>query len=294
MAALKDIQNKIAAVKKTRQITRAMGMVAAAKLRGVQERTTKFRPYASKFAEVLASLSAGVDSESHPLLATPEEVKTVGLIQLAADRGLCGSFNINLNSTGQKFLQEQVGKGRQVVLHTVGKKARDFFRSRNQEMATQMPGAMSVVDFDLAVSVARLGLNSFLAGEVEEVYIAYSRFESMVHQVPTVERLLPIAAGASEGREEDEGPAVEYLCEPSAREILVDLLPRFLNVRVYSALLETATSEHAARMTAMDNATNACKDIIENLTLAYNKARQAAVTNELMDIVGGAEALKGT
>ena len=293
MAALKDIQNKIAAVKKTRQITRAMNMVAAAKLRGVQDRTTKFRPYADKFAEVLASLSAGVDPESHPLLANPEEVKTIGLIQLAADRGLCGSFNVNLITTGQKFMQEQENNGKQVVLHTVGKRARDFFRARNREMATEMPGAMNVVDFDLAVSVARLGLNSFLAGEVEEVYIAYSRFESMVSQVPTVERLLPIAPEAVEG-EEEAGPAVEYLCEPSSGEILVDLLPRFLNVRVYSALLETATSEHAARMTAMDNATNACKDIIENLTLAYNKARQAAVTNELMDIVGGAEALKGT
>jgi len=159
------------------------------------------------------------------------------------------------------------------------------------EMAESMPGVMNVVDLDLAVSIARLGLNAFLAGEVQEVYVVYSDFQSMAAPVPTTMRLLPIQPEAAEGEEAGAG-ATEYLTEPSAEEILVDLLPRYVNVSVYSALLNTATSEHASRMTAMDNATKNCKEMIDNLTLVFNKARQAAITAELMDIVGGAEALK--
>ena len=288
-AALKDIQNQIGAVKKTRQITRAMNMVAAAKLRGVQEKAERFRPYAEKYTEVLGSLAQGVDPEIHPMLANPEEVSEVAVILLSADRGLCGSFNTNLISAGSKFVTELKSKGKQVKLYVVGRRGCDFFRRRKVEMESQMPGVMNVVDFDLAVQVGRLGLNAFLAGEVQEVYLVYSRFESMAAQRPTVDRILPISPESSE---EQQAPSLEYMTEPSAEEILVDLLPRYLNVRVYNSLLQTATSEHAARMTAMDNATKNCKDMIEKLTLVYNKARQAAVTTELMDIVGGAEALK--
>ncbi len=296
MAALRDIQNKIAGVKKTRQITRAMNMVAAAKLRGVQETTQRFRPYADKFSEVLASLSAGVDPETHPLLAVPEQVDKVAVIALSADRGLCGSFNTNLINHSKNFIDEQKNQGREIALFTVGRKATEFFSKHGYDIAESMVGAMNVIDFDLAVSVAQLGLNAFLSGEVQEVHLVYSRFINMVKQEPTVERLLPIQPEIDEQDEQDQKTpetAVEYLTEPSAEEILVDLLPRYVNVRVYSALLNTATSEHAARMTAMDNATNACKEFIEELTLAFNKARQAAITAELMDIVGGAEALRG-
>jgi len=291
MAALRDIQNKISAVKKTRQITRAMNMVAAARLRQVQERTERFRPYADKFAEVLGSLSEGIDPESHPLLAQPETVDRVGVIFITADRGLCGSFNMNLILAAQKFLTEKKSEGKEVDMYAVGRRGIDFFRRRKVTFAEQMPGAMNVVDFDLATQVARLGLNAFMSGEVQEVYMIYSRFQSVISQVPTVERLLPITpqlAGDEEGVESGQ----EYLIEPSPEEILVDLLPRYLNVRVYSGLLETSTSENAARMAAMDNATKNCKDLIQNLTQAFNKARQAAITAELMDIVGGAEALK--
>ena len=192
MPSLRDIQNKIAGVKKTRQITRAMNMVAAAKLRGVQESTERFRPYADKFAEVLASLSGGMDPESHPLLAQPEEVYRVALIQLSADRGLCGSFNMNLINAGQKFLNERKAASQEVEFYVVGRKARDFFRRRGVEFAQELIGAMNVIDFDLAVQVARMGLNAFLSGSVQEVYLIYSRFENMVSQVPTVEKLLPI------------------------------------------------------------------------------------------------------
>lgn len=289
MAALRDIQNKIAAVKKTRQITRAMNMVAAARLRQVQERTERFRPYAAKFSEVLGSLSEGIDQEAHPLLAQPEQVNRVALILITADRGLCGSFNMNLILQAQKFMTQQKSEGREVAFYAVGRKGIEFFNRRNVEFAQKLPGVMNVVDFDLATQVARLGLGAFLSGEVQEVYLLYSRFRSIVSQIPTVEKLLPISPEATG---DEDASSQEYLTEPSAEEILVDLLPRYLNVRVYSGLLETSTSENAARMAAMDNATKNCKDLIQNLTLAFNKARQAAITTELMDIVGGAEALK--
>ncbi len=291
MASLRDIQNKISGVKKTRQITRAMNMVAAAKLRGVQDKTEKFRPYADKFAEVLASLSQGVEADIHPLLAVPEQVNKVGLILLTADRGLCGSFNVNLINQANKAIAQFKEKGQEVEFSVVGRRGLEFFRRRKVEIANEMPGAMNVVDFDLALKVAQIGLNAFLAGEVQEVYMVYCRFESMARQVPMMRKLLPIAPDSSSG-EETGGSKVEYLTEPSAEEILVDLLPRYLNVQVYQGLLETSTSEHASRMSAMDNATKNCKEMIDNLTLVYNKARQAAVTTELMDIVGGAEALK--
>jgi F-type H+-transporting ATPase subunit gamma len=291
MASLRDIQNKISGVKKTRQITRAMNMVAAAKLRGVQDKTEQFRPYADKFAEVLASLSQGVEADVHPMLAVPEQVNKVGLILLTADRGLCGSFNMNLINQASKAMHNFEAKGQGVEFSVIGRRGVDFFKRKHIEVANALPGAMNVVDFDLALKVAQLGLNSFLAGEVQEVYMIFCRFESMARMIPTMKRLLPIAPETS-ADEETSRSQVEYLTEPSAEEILVDLLPRYLNVQVYQGLLETSTSEHASRMTAMDNATKNCKDMIENLTLVYNKARQAAVTTELMDIVGGAEAMK--
>ena len=296
MAALRDIKKKIEAVKKTRQITRAMNMVAAAKLRQVQEKTERFRPYASKFGEVLSSLAQGIDPEIHPLLQEPEEVKRVGLILLTADRGLCGAFNMNLVTRAERFIADCTAKGQEVVLYAIGRRGRDYFRKREPKPTEAMVGAMNVITFDLAIKVAKMGLEPFLTGEVQEVYIIYSQFLSMLRQLPTVEKLLPIepakvAAAEDEEARELAGP-VEYLTEPSAEEILVQLLPKYVNVRVYRALLETATSEHAARLTAMDNASKNCEEMIENLTLAYNKARQASITAELMDIVGGAEALR--
>lgn len=296
MAALRDIKNKITAVKKTGQITRAMNMVAAAKLRGVQGKNENFRPYAQKLGEMLQALLSGVEPQSHPLLAAPAEVSRVALILLTADRGLCGSFNLNLLAAGERFIKERKEQNQEVDLYVIGRRGRDYFKRRKIEVAEALVGAMNVVDFDLAVTVARLGLNAFLAGEVQEVYLIYSRFHSIASQVPTAERLLPISleAGPEKPAEEKAIEPGDYLVEPSAQEILVDLLPKYLNVRVYQGLLETATSEHAARMAAMDNASKNCRDLIADLTLLFNKARQAAITTELMDIVGGAEALKAS
>jgi F-type H+-transporting ATPase subunit gamma len=296
MAALRDIKNKITAVKKTGQITRAMNMVAAAKLRGVQGKTENFRPYARKMGEMLKVLLTGADPQQYPLLAAPAEVSRVALIILTADRGLCGAFNLNLLAAAERFIKERREQNQEVRIYVIGRRGRDYFRRRKIEVAQALVGAMNVVDFDLALTVAGLGLNDFMAGEVQEVHLIYARFNSIALQAPTAERLLPIAieSGPEKSTEEKKIEPGDYLVEPSAKEILADLLPRYLNVRVYRGLLETATSEHAARMTAMDNASRNCKELITDLTLLFNKARQAAITTELMDIVGGAEALKAS
>lgn len=289
MASLRDIRRKIGAVKKTQQITKAMNMVAASKLRGAQMRMENFRPYAAKFGEVLGNLAGRVEQERFALLRQPTEVKKVGVLLITADRGLCGSFNTNLINNCEKFARQLKAEGKELSLVCVGKKGRDFFRRRKFNIVQGHVDVMGRFGYDLA---ARLGAdltNSFIAGEVDEVYIIYSRFISLVRQIPDRRRLLPIAPAEAKV----EAGGVEHIFEPSVDVLLEAMLPKNINIQVFDALLQTNTGEHAARMTAMDNATRNCKDMITDLTLSMNKARQAAITKELMDIVGGAEALKG-
>lgn len=300
MATLKDIQRKIGAVKKTQKITKAMNMVAASKLRGAQEKMEAFRPYANKFAEVLGSLAerigAGADEEHlPPLIAPREEIKTVDLLLMTSDRGLCGSFNTNLIAKAQSFLKEKGGEGVETRLLCMGRKGRDYFRRRKQDILSDYIGIVGArFGFNVAVTTGQGLIDSFLNGETDEVYMIFSEFVSMAKQVPTVKQLLPIAGVEEvEGAQETAGYIPEHICEPSAEELMAEMLPKQVYVQVFSGLLETSTSEHAARMAAMDNATSNCADMITSLTLVYNKARQAAITAELMDIVGGAEALKG-
>ena len=300
MATLKDIQRKIGAVKKTQKITKAMNMVAASKLRGAQEKMEAFRPYASKFAEVLGSLAERIGAdEEHlpPLLAPREEIKTVDLLLMTSDRGLCGSFNTNLIAKAESFLKEKAGQGVETRLICMGRKGRDYFRRRKYNILSDHIGIVGArFGFNVAVTAGQGLIDSFLGGETDEAYMIFSEFVSMARQTPTVQQLLPIAAVEQvEGTQEaeDVGYVPEHICEPPAEELMAELLPKQVYVQVFSGLLETSTSEHAARMAAMDNATNNCKEMITSLTLIYNKARQAAITAELMDIVGGAEALKG-
>jgi F-type H+-transporting ATPase subunit gamma len=300
MATLKDIQRKIGAVKKTQKITKAMNMVAASKLRGAQEKMEAFRPYASKFAEVLGSLAERIGAdEEHlpPLLAPREEIKTVDLLLMTSDRGLCGSFNTNLIAKAEKFLKEKAGQGVETRLICMGRKGRDYFRRRKYNILSDHIGIVGArFGFNVAVTAGQGLIDSFLGGETDEAYMIFSEFVSMARQTPTVRQLLPIAAVEQvEGTQEaeDVGYVPEHICEPPAEELMAELLPKQVYVQVFSGLLETSTSEHAARMAAMDNATSNCKEMITSLTLIYNKARQAAITAELMDIVGGAEALKG-
>jgi F-type H+-transporting ATPase subunit gamma len=291
MATLQDIRRKIAAVKKTQQITKAMNMVAAAKLRGAQMRMENFRPYAEAFSLMLRNLASGVEPEIHPFFQKAEAVTKVGLVLMTADRGLCGSFNVNLINAAQKFIREKTADDIQVAVTSVGRKGRDFYRRRKADMPRFFVDVWNKFDYTNAVAVGRDVMSDFLSGEVQEVYLIHAQFINVAIQRPYLVKLLPIEPQAAET--EETGPAAEYIFEPPVAQFLEYLLPKYLNTVVYHGFLENAASEHAARMTAMDNASNNCKDMITNLTLVMNKARQAAITKELMDIVGGAEALKG-
>ncbi len=297
MATLKDIQLKIAAVKKTQQITKAMNMVAASRLRGAQTSMEAFRPYAGKFSEVLGSLAQRAGEESNPLLVPKEEVKKVHLVLCTSDRGLCGGFNTNLIEKADGFVKEKAGDGIEISFTNFGKKGRDWCRKENLQRDTEYLGVVGAnFGFSIAATAGKNLVDAFLEGTYDEVYLVYAEFISMARQLPVLQQLLPIPPIVAEEAEETEAAGnymPEHICEPSTDSLLGDMLPRNVYVQIYSALLETSTSEHAARMMAMDNATKACRDMIENLTLIYNKARQAAITAELMDIVGGAEALKG-
>lgn len=297
MATLKDVKTKIAGVKKTQQITKAMNMVATSRLRGAQRSTEAFRPYATKFAEVLGSLAEKAGDDASPLLIPREEVRKVHLVICTSDRGLCGGFNINLTNRAGKFLKEKQADGIDEISFTCfGKKGRDWCRKNKLTIAAQHLGVIGgKIGFNVASTAGRKLVDGFLNGEYDEVYVVYSEFLSVAKQIPVMKKLLPIPPieKTEEAPKEQEAYIAEHICEPSAEELLGDLLPRNIYVQLFSAMLETSTSEHAARMMAMDNATKACKDMIGSLTLAYNKARQAAITADLMDIVGGAEALKG-
>jgi len=290
MATLQDIRRKIAAVKKTQQITKAMNMVSAAKLRGAQQRMEGFRPYAGAFVKMLGNMAGRVEPEIHPFFQQAEPVQRVGLVLMTADRGLCGSFNVNLINTAVKFIREKEAAGIEVALICVGRKGRDFFRRRKREMLAQYVDVWNKFDFSNAVTVAREVMSAFLTGGVQEVHLIHSSFINMGVQRPKLVQLLPIKPGEAE---EEAGASTEYLFEPPMEQFLEYLLPKYINVQVYHGFLENSSSEYAARMTAMDNAQANCKEMINTLTLVMNKARQAAITRELMDIVGGAEALKG-
>jgi F-type H+-transporting ATPase subunit gamma len=289
MASLRDVKTKIGAVKKTKQITKAMNMVASAKLRNAQSRIERFKPYAQKFFEMLGDLAAGADESVHPLLARREEKKTVGIVIVTSDRGLCGSFNANIIKLALKTAREKKAEGLGVKFYCVGKKGRDAVRKADHEIVVQYRDVMNHFDFTLASKLGGELINSFLDGTLDEVILCYGEFISMARQVPVSQSVLPISGTPGESTSSGK----EYIYEPSVEGLLAELLPRFVKVQVYRGMLDTSASEHAARMSAMDNATRACDDMIGSLTLLFNKTRQAAITRDLMDIVGGAEALKG-
>jgi F-type H+-transporting ATPase subunit gamma len=291
MATLRDIKRKIDAVKKTQQITRAMNMVAAAKLRTTQQKLDQFVPYATQLTEIMNRVAAGVEPEGFPLLLAHEEVVKVELISLTADRGLCGAFNTNLIATADKFIQGKEQEGLEVSVTQLGRKGRDYFRRRKRPLRTFHEGMLNDPNYGDASALGQEVIDLFLTHEVDEVYVCYSEFINMVTQRPVVKKLLPIAPETmeEEGQEQEQ---LEYIFEPSREGVLNDLLPNYIKLQLLEAFFQTAVSEHAARMTAMDNAVKNCKEMVRDLTLIYNKARQAAITAELMDIVGGVEALK--
>ena len=289
MATLRDIKRKIDAVKKTQQITRAMNMVAAAKLRTTQQKLDQFVPYARQLTEIMNRVAAGVEPEGFPLLMDHEEVVKVEMISITADRGLCGAFNTNLLAAAEKFVAQKGQEGLEVQLTILGRKGRDFYRRRKRPTRAYYEGMLNNPNMGDATAIGQEATELFLTHEVDEVYLCYAQFINMVTQRPVVKKLLPIAP---ETMEEEDQELLEYIFEPSREGVLNDLLPNYINLQILEAFFQTAVSEHAARMAAMDNAVNNCKEMVRDLTLVYNKARQAGITKELMDIVGGVEALK--
>jgi len=289
MATLRDIKRKIEAVKKTQQITRAMNMVAAAKLRTTQQKLDQFVPYANQLTEIMNRVAVGVEPEGFPLLMPHEEVVKVELVSITADRGLCGAFNTNLISATEKFFAQKEQEGLEVSFTLLGRKGRDYFRRRKRPARAFHEGMLNNPNFADASALGQEAIDLFLTHEVDEVYLCYSHFVNMATQRPTVKKLLPITP---ETVEEEEQELLEYIFEPSREGVLNDLLPNYIHLQILEAFFQTAVSEHAARMTAMDNAVRNCKEMVRDLTLIYNKARQAGITKELMDIVGGVEALK--
>jgi F-type H+-transporting ATPase subunit gamma len=287
MASLRDIRKRIASVKNTQKITNAMKMVSAAKLRRAEEAIKAARPFAEKMRDVLMSLASRANPSAHPMLEARPVQKAL-LILITADRGLCGAFNTNLNRRAEAFFKEMKAKGVQVDLINVGRKGNDYFRRRQVQIAERFVNVMNQVSFELAEQVVNAAAEKFASGEYQEVYLLYNSFRSAVTQILTFRRLLPIKP-----EQDDATRDREYLYEPSEEELLEGILPRYIQVQVYTGLLDSVASEHGARMTAMEAATSNAEEMIYKLTLKLNRLRQESITTELMEIVGGAEALKG-
>jgi len=288
MATLKAIRKRISSIRNTQQITKAMKMVSAAKLRRAQEAAVQARPYAEKMTELLKNVSARVSSEAHPLLQAREE-KKIQLVLFTSDRGLCGGYNANLIRAAEAFIRKN-GVDKEIESTLVGRKGADHFRRRRATIVDRYIGILAKPAEELAAEIAQKLIARFTNGETDAVYILYSHFRSALSQVPTLEKLLPVAL--SETSDGHALPQTEYLYEPGVQELLASLLPRVTDVAVQRALLEAIASEHGARMTAMDSATTNASKMMGSLTLQMNRARQASITRELMEIVGTAEALK--
>jgi F-type H+-transporting ATPase subunit gamma len=285
MPSLKALRKRISTVRSTQQITKAMKMVSAAKLRRAQDAAERARPYAAKLSAMFTAVAAGVEPDAHPLLARREE-RRIDVIVLTSDRGLCGGYNSNLLRFGAAFLRERAGV--EVAITVVGRKGLDYYRRRNANLAAHHLGILTTPAAQMAGEIATAVTTRFAEEQTDAVYLVYNRFKSAISQVPSVTKLLPV-----EAPEGSAGPTVDYIFEPERPVLLASLLPRYIQALITQALLEAAASEHAARMTAMGNATKNAAEMIGSLTLSMNRARQATITTELMEVVGGAEALKG-
>lgn len=287
-AGVRDYKRRIRSVKNTQQITKAMKMVAAAKLRRAQEKAESSRPYNETLRGTVARLASVAFDVRHPLLEVREDVRKVGYIVVTADRGLCGAYNTNIIRAASHAMGEDERK-LDVGIVAVGRKSRDFYRKRGP-IDAEFVALGDNISYADAREVAQYVINAYENEELDEVYLVYAKFINVLRQVPTVVRLLPLETPKAEGDVEEH--VVDYIYEPSAEDILISLLPRYVGSQIYNAMLEGKASEHGARMTAMGNATSNAGEMIDNLTLAMNKIRQAAITDEILDIVGGAEALK--
>jgi F-type H+-transporting ATPase subunit gamma len=288
MPSLIDLRRRIRAVKSTQQITKAMKMIAASRLKRAQDRVVAARPFAQRMLRVLNSLVSRVESDAHPLLKMPDQSGApVLLLVITADRGLCGSFNSNVIKAAGQFITTE-GQGREVALGLVGRKGREFFRRRGFDVRYEAVGIYQRLSFTHAAELANAAIEEFTSGRVASVYLVYNEFKSVMTQKLVVERLLPIPRLEPEA--DAAAASMDYIFEPAPEQIFTDLLPRHVQVQVYRALLESNAAFFAAQMTAMDAATRNSAEMIENLTLYMNKVRQAAITREIIEVVSGASA----
>lgn len=284
MASLRDIRTRIASVKSTKQITSAMKMVAAAKLRRATESATNARPYQESLTATIQRVAARAGDVSHPLLTQRASVTKVVVVVIGTDRGLCAGFNSNRDRRVEELLKQLRADGKQVTVRTMGKKARDFLKARGWDSENQN-GIVAATYQDTVRGLSDVLTEGFEGEAFDEAYLCYNKFKSTLTQIPTITRLLPLQIEANDAGN------VDYTYEPSGAEILSTLLPLYLRTLLFQAFLENEAGEHASRMTAMDNATRNATDLISRLTLDYNRSRQAAITRELIEIISGAEAL---
>jgi F-type H+-transporting ATPase subunit gamma len=297
MPSLKTIRKRIVSTKATQKITRAMKMVAGARLTRAQQRITAMRPYAVKTGEVLESvastMAAAAESQNepvHPLLARRPEEKALYIV-FTADRGLCGALNTNINKASERTWREKQGAGVDVAFATLGRKGREYLGRRNAKIVQDFPRIYDGLDLEKARLVAQWLVPRFLKGQFDAVYLIFNEFKSAITQKVMMTRLLPLPDGGAASAQEKMAPS-DFLYEPTQRALLERLVPMYIEITIYRALLESQASFFGAQMTAMDAATRNAKEMIARLTLLYNRARQAGITKELMEIVGGAEALK--
>lgn len=291
MATLRDIKSRIKGVKNTQQITKAMKMVAAAKLRRAQDAIINARPYANRIAEMLSNLVTDDDKISNPLLAPREIIKSVAIVVITADRGLCGAFNTNIIREANRFINDEVKEsGTDYQLFCIGKKGSDFFSKRNYNVAKTFPDVFISLNYTSAQKVSDELVAGYLKGEFDKVVVIFNEFKSLIQQRIVVYQFLPIPIQKEEKALSD--TESNYIYEPDQKSIFNYLIPKHLRGQVWRMLLESNAAEFASRMTAMDNATTNAKELIRTLNLTYNKARQAAITKEILEIVSGANALK--
>jgi F-type H+-transporting ATPase subunit gamma len=293
MPSLQSLRRKIGAVKNTQKITKAMKMVAAAKLKRAQDRILAARPYAHKMREVLANLSSRVNRAAHPLLQK-RPARSIEVLVVTSDRGLCGAFNANIVRKALEFIgQLESQRGTKTALSLVGRKGREFFRRRHWPIRQQWMGVFDRLSYEHGIDIGQDLTEQFTKGTFDELYVIYNEFKSAIQQRVIVEKLFPIESLDDNPAHEGDRLGGSYLYEPEEDELLAALLPKHFQIQTFRILLESSAAEQGARMAAMDGATRNAGELIKRVTLYYNKTRQAAITKELMDIVGGAEALKG-
>jgi F-type H+-transporting ATPase subunit gamma len=291
MATLREIKRKIGSVDSTQTITKTVKMVSASKLRKAQAELDRTKAYAVKMEDLVKRVVQKLPAGSHPLLTPRDEIKKVLVVSIASDKGLAGAFNTNVSLAAENFVIQNRGKYERIAAYVIGKKAKDYLQRRKVEILKDLADVKKI-DQALVDAIAGDLIDLYLSGEFDKIYLSYTQYVSAVKQLIMFDEFIPLSI--SEAETESDADTGDYLYEPSREGIVEALIPKYISTKIYYALVESQTSEHAARMAAMENATSNCGEMVRYLTLVYNKRRQEGITNEMLDIVSGAEALRGT